>query len=67
MFGYNPLGEFFVDFASEPKIKVNFMSHRKAVVDCPTCESEVDDQLTAEQRQRILESKHQNIREIICE
>lgn len=38
---------------------------RASVVDCPAFE-EIDDQLTAEQRQRLLDLKHANIREIIC-
>lgn len=38
---------------------------RAAVVDCPAFE-EIDDQLTAEQRQRLLDQKHASIREIIC-
>lgn len=40
---------------------------RNAVVDCPSFEFELEDALTAEERQRLLEQKHQTMREIISE
>lgn len=39
--------------------------HRAAVQDCPNDESEPDDHLRAEQRQKNLDAKHANIRELI--
>lgn len=39
---------------------------RAAVLDCPTDESESDEYLTAEQKQKLLDAKHANIRELIC-
>lgn len=50
-----------------PKDKnVWIRSIREAVVDCPAFE-EKEDHLTAEERQRLLDTKHANIRGIICE
>uniref|UniRef100_A0A336K2W3 CSON008438 protein n=1 Tax=Culicoides sonorensis TaxID=179676 RepID=A0A336K2W3_CULSO len=49
-----------------PKDKnVWIQSIRNAVVDCPTFEFEMEDALTAEERQKLLEQKHQTMREII--
>lgn len=41
-------------------------SNRAAVLDCPSDESEVEDYMTAEQRQKLIDAKQANIREIIC-
>lgn len=38
---------------------------RMAVQECPSEESELDDLLQAEQKQKNLEAKHANIRELI--
>ncbi|XP_029726405.2 rho guanine nucleotide exchange factor 18 isoform X5 [Aedes albopictus] len=49
-----------------PKDKnVWIQSIRAAVLDCPSDESEVEDYITAEQRQKMLDAKQANIREII--
>ncbi|XP_063700825.1 rho guanine nucleotide exchange factor 18 isoform X4 [Culicoides brevitarsis] len=49
-----------------PKDKnVWIQSIRNAVVDCPSFEFELEDQLSAEERQKLLEQKHQTMREII--
>ncbi|XP_039438465.1 A-kinase anchor protein 13 isoform X2 [Culex pipiens pallens] len=50
-----------------PKDKnVWIQSIRAAVLDCPSDESEVEDYMTAEQRQKLIDAKQANIREIIC-
>ncbi|XP_058465262.1 rho guanine nucleotide exchange factor 18 isoform X3 [Malaya genurostris] len=50
-----------------PKDKnVWIQSIRAAVIDCPSDESEAEDYMTAEQRQKLLDAKQANIREIIC-
>lgn len=50
-----------------PKDKnVWIQSIRAAVVDCPSDECEIDD-LTIEQKQRLLDARQTNIRDIICE
>lgn len=43
----------------------NFSKYRAAVQECPSEESDPDDHLRAEQRQKNLEAKHANIRELI--
>ncbi|XP_038121718.1 rho guanine nucleotide exchange factor 18 isoform X7 [Culex quinquefasciatus] len=49
-----------------PKDKnVWIQSIRAAVLDCPSDESEVEDYMTAEQRQKLIDAKQANIREII--
>ncbi|XP_058836765.1 rho guanine nucleotide exchange factor 18 isoform X2 [Topomyia yanbarensis] len=49
-----------------PKDKnVWIQSIRAAVIDCPSDESETEDYMTAEQRQKLLDAKQANIREII--
>lgn len=51
-----------------PKDKnVWIQSIRAAVVDCPTDESEADDYVTVEQRQKLLDARHASIKDIICE
>lgn len=42
-----------------------FLKNRAAVQECPSEESDPDDHLRAEQRQKNLEAKHANIRELI--
>ncbi|XP_055632071.1 rho guanine nucleotide exchange factor 18 isoform X3 [Toxorhynchites rutilus septentrionalis] len=50
-----------------PKDKnVWIQSIRAAVLDCPSDESEAEDYMTAEQRQKLIDAKQANIREIIC-
>ncbi|XP_055603247.1 rho guanine nucleotide exchange factor 18 isoform X2 [Uranotaenia lowii] len=50
-----------------PKDKnVWIQSIRAAVLDCPSDESEVEDYMTVEQRQKLIDAKQANIREIIC-
>ncbi|XP_055538774.1 rho guanine nucleotide exchange factor 18 isoform X3 [Wyeomyia smithii] len=49
-----------------PKDKnVWIQSIRAAVLDCPSDESEAEDYMTAEQRQKLIDAKQANIREII--
>ncbi|XP_049289616.1 rho guanine nucleotide exchange factor 18 isoform X2 [Anopheles funestus] len=50
-----------------PKDKnVWIQSIRAAVIDCPSDESETEDYMSIEQRQKIIDLKQANIREIIC-
>lgn len=50
-----------------PKDKnVWIQSIRAAVIDCPSDESETEDYMSLEQRQKIIDLKQANIREIIC-
>lgn len=50
-----------------PKDKNSWIqSIRVAVVDCPADEVEPDDQMSVEQKQKLLDTKHTNIRELIC-
>lgn len=50
-----------------PKDKnIWIQSIRVAVVDCPADEVEPDDQMCIEQKQKLLDTKHTNIRELIC-
>uniref|UniRef100_A0A182QXC4 DH domain-containing protein n=1 Tax=Anopheles farauti TaxID=69004 RepID=A0A182QXC4_9DIPT len=50
-----------------PKDKnVWIQSIRAAVLDCPSDESETEDYMSMEQRQKIIDLKQANIREIIC-
>lgn len=46
---------------------MNSKSNRAAVQECPLEESDPDDHSRAEQRQKSLEVKHANIRELIGE
>lgn len=39
---------------------------RTAVLDCPSDDSETEDYMTADQKQKIIDAKQANIREIIC-
>lgn len=39
---------------------------RAAVLDCPLDESDPDDCMTADQKQKIIDAKQASIREIIC-
>uniref|UniRef100_A0A182I3W6 DH domain-containing protein n=1 Tax=Anopheles arabiensis TaxID=7173 RepID=A0A182I3W6_ANOAR len=50
-----------------PKDKnVWIQSIRAAVIDCPSDESEAEDYMSMEQRQKIIDLKQANMREIIC-
>ncbi|XP_049543344.1 rho guanine nucleotide exchange factor 18 isoform X3 [Anopheles darlingi] len=50
-----------------PKDKnVWIQSIRSAVIDCPSDESETEDYMSMEQRQKMIDLKQANIREIIC-
>lgn len=51
-----------------PKDKnIWIQSIRAAVLECPADDSESDEYLTAEQKQRLLDAKHANIQKLICE
>ena len=52
----------------DPRDKHNWIaSIRAAVLDCPSDESKSDEYLTAEQKQKLLDAKQANIRELISE
>lgn len=43
-----------------------FFLYRAAVSKCPTDQSESDEYLTLEQKQNMIDTKHANIRDLIC-